>query len=88
MTQRILASILPRREPSAATGAAATDDDVNDNDDDDDDVQSIGPHNETRLQDKYEKEVISMLEQKHGKVMYAFYSEYDGVIIGGFVFYK
>lgn len=52
VTERILGSVLPRRDIS--------------------DIHQHRPHSEgpvdIQLQDKYEKELILMLEQKHGKV--------------------
>lgn len=52
VTERILGSVLPRRDLS--------------------DMHQHRPHSEgpvdLQLQDKYEKELILMLEQKHGKV--------------------
>lgn len=52
VTERILGSVLPRRDVS--------------------DMHQHRPHSEgpvdLQLQDKYEKELILMLEQKHGKV--------------------
>lgn len=55
VTERILASVLPQRNKSLH----AVDEPIN------------GPHSDTMSispQDIYERELISMLEQKHGKV--------------------
>lgn len=66
VTERILASVLPRRSVKSDSGRTHTDED------DDKSQEATTP-----TQDIYEKELILMLEQKHGKVSGFFFNLSD-----------